>query len=247
MIEKVSGLFETMRAHKGKIVYFDQHLARIKKSCAKFNIRLPYSFVQIKKQIINAIKKSKLNDARVRLIISKTGAKVDISIVIKRYNPPSYKKYKSGFRVDLVGSRQKENSALAIHKITDRKLYERAFEKAKRAGFDEALILNDRGNICEASRSNIFFVKDKLLFTPNLGCGCLPGITRQVILDLAKRKKIKLRNGRFTLQDLLVADEAFLTNSLIGVMPLAAVRKEQIKKGAITRYFMSQYACLLRK
>jgi len=247
MTRKVSGLFETMRAYRGKIVYFDGHLERIKKSCAKFNINPPCSFAQIKKQIINAVKQSRLNDVRVKLIICKAGNKRVISIIVKRYSPAPLQKYKSGFQIDIAGFKQKENSPLVIHKITDRQNYERAFEKAKKAGFDEALILNNRGDICEATRSNIFFVKGNLLFTPSVGCGCLPGITRKAIFNFAKRKKMKVRINRCSLQDLLTADEAFLTNSLIGVMPLAAISGKRLAKGAITKYFMNQYAGLLRK
>jgi len=128
-------------------------------------------------------------------------------------------------------------------------LYQLSLGQAQDKGFDEALILNSRGFIAEAARSNIFLVKGDALFTPTLSCGCLAGITRKVVFDLAKRNNIKIYEGRFILKDLYEADEAFLTNSLMGVMPLVAVEKHLIKKGLrgkITGYFIKKYNSLLK-
>jgi len=84
------------------------------------------------------------------------------------------------------------------------------FSEAVRRGFDDALILNTKGFIAEASRSNIFFVNKNRLFTPSLECGCLPGITRQAVIDIAERAGIKVIEGKFTLIDLYKAEKLSL-------------------------------------
>jgi len=134
-------------------------------------------------------------------------------------------------------------------KTTNRIFYDLSLKEARDKGFDEAIILNSRGIIAEASRSNIFWVKDKELFTPGLECGCLDGITRKAVFDLAKKYNFKIYTGNFTLQDLYTCDEAFLTNSLWGIMPLAVIEKETIGKGKcgkLTRFFIEKYNSLLK-
>jgi branched-subunit amino acid aminotransferase/4-amino-4-deoxychorismate lyase len=128
-------------------------------------------------------------------------------------------------------------------------LYEISFQAAKKAGFDEAVILNELGYITEGTRSNIFFIKDKQLCTPALTCGCLPGITRQAVFALAKECHLDLCEGKFTLRDLAQAEEAFLTNSLMGVMPLTSLNRQSIgqrKCAKITKIILKKYHCLLK-
>ena len=85
--------------------------------------------------------------------------------------------------------------------------------------------------LVEGSRSNLFFVKEKTLCTPSVRCGLLNGITRQKVIALAKKKRICVRMGEFRLKDLLASDEAFLTSSLMEVMPLAQVNGKLIRDG----------------
>ena len=84
-----------------------------------------------------------------------------------------------------------------------------AYQEARKNNFDEALLLNTRGFLAEASRANIFLVKDNCLITPALDCGCPPGITRDTVLALARKEKIKAIEARLTLEDLERAREAF--------------------------------------
>jgi len=244
------GLFETMRSYNNKIVYFNQHLKRIKDSSRLLGIKLSYSMDRLKDIIKQAVKINCFRDSYVRLTVWKSNSGADILVVVKKYHPYSSEKYKRGFQVCLSSFRQNENSVFTRLKTTNYLLYQLSFKKAKDKGFDEAIILNNRGLIAEGSRSNIFFIKEEELFTPSLECGCLDGITRRVIFDLAKEYKIKIYEGNFTLQDLYRADEAFLTNSLMGVMPLERIEKHRIAKGVknfrLTRFFISKYKNLLK-
>jgi len=123
-------------------------------------------------------------------------------------------------------------------------------EQVRKKGFDEAIILNRRGNICEGARSNIFFKVEGELFTPALSNGCLAGVTRRLIFTFAKKLRLKTYEGNFILEDLGGCDEAFLTNSMLGVMPLTRLADRPIADGKIgktSESFLKNYQDLLKK
>jgi len=244
------GLFETMRAYNKKIVYFNEHLKRLKKSARLLDIRCPYPQAALRDIIQGIVKINGLKDAYVRLTLWKREKGTDILVMVKKYQPYTLEKYNKGFRACISSFRQNENSFLAQLKTTNYLLYRLAYAQAIEKGFDEAIILNHKGHIAETSRSNLFFIKDKELFTPSLECSCLDGITRGVVFDLAKKYNIKAYEGNFSMPDLYACDEAFLTNSLMGIMPLASVEKQRIGRGRsrykLTGFFMGKYRFLLR-
>jgi len=245
------GLFETMRAYKKRIVYLPEHLERLKKSAKLLDLACPYPLLKLKEIIQRIVEICGFSDARIRINLWRPQTRVaDILITARKYLPYPSGKYKSGFRLCLSNFRQSQDSFLTQLKTMNYLLYGLAYTEAREKGFDEAIILNQRGYITEASRSNIFLVRAKELFTPALKCGCMDGITRKVIFDLAKKYNIKIYEGKFSLQDLYKADEAFLTNSLIGVMPVAPIEKKRIAKGSklfrMTEFFLQKYNLLLR-
>jgi len=244
------GLFETMRSCNNKIVYFHRHLSRIKNSCKLIGLEFPYSIDKLKRIINRTVKINGFSDAYVRLTLWKSKKCTDVLVITKKYRPPSFQRYRNGFRASISIFKQGEGSFLARLKTANYLLYRLSYLQAKNKGFDEAIIINNRGYITEGSHSNIFFAKNNAMFTPGLECGCLDGITRRVVFDLAKRYNIKTYEGNFTLLDLYGADEAFLTNSLIGIIPLASIEKRQIARGSkkdkLTNFLMERYRCLLK-
>lgn len=243
------GLFETMRSYKNKIIYFGAHLKRILNSSKLVGIKSSYSAARLREVINEAVKINSFKDSYVRLTFIKSKAGTDTIVTVKKYAPYPKSRYKLGLRAGLSSFRQNDYPAYLSLKTTSRLLYELAFSEAKKSGFDEALILNSRGYICEGTRSSLFIVKDKILFTPSLSCSCLDGITRRAILDLSLKFKVDFKEGAVTIQDLYNADEAFLTNSLMGVMPLTIVEKEKIgsgRRGLLTAFFLEKYNSLLK-
>lgn len=243
------GIFETMRFYNNNIVYLNRHLERMKKSAKMLGLTVPYPSTEIKRLITEAVKRSRAKDVRLRLALCACKEKSELTVSAKKYSPPSREKYKKGFSAGISSLRQKEDSPSGRVKLISRLLYELSFKQAKQDGFDEAIILNNRGYICEASRSNIFFIKNNALFTPSLKCPCLPGISRQVIFDIAAKHNIPVYEGKFTISDLAASDAAFLTNSLIGIMPLTRIGNKPIsncRSHALTCLFMHCYTHLLK-
>ena len=241
------GVFESMRYYNGRIVYFDEHLKRLKRSCRLLSMEFPYSLGKLRREVASEVKAICLKDAYVRLTLSKQGEKIVKEYVVKKYLPFRPDKYSQGYRAEIAKFKQ-NNLCLARIKTIERRIYESAFSRAKKNGLDEAIILNSRGYICEATRSNIFLVKADQLVTPRLECGCLKGITRKVIFDIGLKYNIKISQGSFTVEEMLAADEAFLTNSLMGVMPLVSVSGTPIAKGRpgkLTKLFIKKYGSIL--
>jgi branched-subunit amino acid aminotransferase/4-amino-4-deoxychorismate lyase len=120
--------------------------------------------------------------------------------------------------------------------------------EARAAGVDDALFLNEKGLLAEASMSNIFLVTNDVLKTPGLESGILPGITREVILELASQLGINTLEHDIRLDELYQAEESFLTNSMVEIMPLIEVDGKAIgsgKPGPLTKRLMVAYKTLV--
>ena len=125
-----------------------------------------------------------------------------------------------------------------------------ARQEARMAGFDEALFFNEKGFLTEASMSNVFLVTKGVLRTPRLASGVLPGITRETVLQLTIQLGLYNIESDINLDELYQAEEAFLTNSLIEIMPLTNVNGGAIglgKPGTITERLMEAYRGIVKK
>ena len=243
------GLFETMRAYNKNIIYIGKHLERLRRSCRMVNIDFLYRNAALIGVIERLINLNGIKDAYVRLTVWKQRQGSGILLMARKYNPPNLRQYKDGFSACLAAFRQTDNSVLTNLKTTNRIFLETEWHSARRKGFSEAIILNNRGYLCEGTRSSIFFVKDKEIFTPALDCGCLDGITRRVIFDLARDYNIRVYDGNFTLYDLRTAEEAFFANSLMGIMPMTSLERKDIgngRAGRLTAFLLKAYNALLK-
>ena len=129
-------------------------------------------------------------------------------------------------------------------------LFREELLKARNSGYDEVVFLNKHGQLVEGATTNLFFVKNNILFTPAVACGCLNGITRQIIKQCASQAGIRCRPIRAGVSRLAQADEAFLTNSVIGVMPLTQLNGYWIgggQTGPITFRLLQAYQEFLIK
>lgn len=245
------GVFETMRSYNGHIIGLSEHLSRIKSSSSFLKMDSPYGQSKLKQIIRKVVRINGCSDAVVRLVISIDGAGcTSVLVEVTRHKPLKPDRYKSGFRVEVSRFRQNQSSPLARIKSTNRILYQLSLEEARRCGYDEAIILNSRGYITECTRSNIFFVRGKSIYTPSTACGCLKGVTRDKVRELAGKVGYKVYEGSFVVGDLIESDEAFLTGSLIGVMPLVSVGRRVIGRrrcGATTTKLIRRYNSLFLK
>jgi branched-chain amino acid aminotransferase len=243
------GLFETMRAYSGRIFRLDKHLERLSQS-AKL-LSLPLNAFDLKKACYDTLKANKSKDARIRLTVSMGESeaapdlpkhpKPTVLVTAARYVPLSDEFYHKGYKAVVSTIDQDSQSPLSHLKSANYLNHILARREAKASGADEAILLNERGFLCEGSTSNIFLVSKKTIITPGEESGCLPGITRQVVIELAQGLGISLVEREVILDELLRADEAFLTNSIMELMPLAEVNGQRIGRGKVTQRLMRAY------
>lgn len=248
------GVFETMRAYNGAVFALDEHLDRLLSSLKILQIKCPYSKTVLIKAIYRLIKLNNLKDTYIRLAITRGAGTIGLAkiecenptviIITKPFVPYPAKMYQKGVKVKIVNVRQNENSPLSGIKSASFLNYILARLEAKKAGYDDAILLNSKGKVCEASVSNIFLVKGQQLVTPSLDSGCLPGVTRKIILGLAHQAGFKAKQKTVNVKELYGANEVFLTNSLMELMPVIRVDSKIIGKGipgSVTKLMSAEY------
>ena len=251
------GLFETMRAYGGQVFRLDSHLNRLARSAEILG--LPIQALDLKGAVMDTIHANKLSDARVRITISigEGGMVPDPSactqptvlILAGHYKPYPKQVYEKGFRAVVSSIRRNSQSPLSRLKSANYLENMLAKQEARAAGVDEAICLNEKGLLAEASMSNIFLVNDGMLRTPGVESGILPGITREVVLELAPQLDIDTFEQDIRLDELFQTQEAFLTNSLMEIMPLTEIDGKPVGSGepeSVTRRLMANYKKLVR-
>jgi len=253
------GLFETMRAYSGRIFRLEKHLARLHRSAKFLGIDLD-SVPNLEKAVYDTLQANNLSDARIRLTISGGEGNTipdllarqapTVLIVARSYSPSSSQVYQQGFKA--IVSRIRRNSQSPVSAIKSLNYLDSllARREAKVAGADEAILLNEQGFLAEASTSNIFLVSGDTLLTPSDDSGILPGITREAVLEIACSSGVKTMVREIALEELHQADEAFLTNSVIEIMPLTQVSGQVIgpgRAGKITQQLMGGYKALVEQ
>ena len=254
------GLFETMRAYNGSVFRLDHHLIRLQKSAETLNLASLLTPSELGKACYDVLNANKLVDARIRLTISAgegalipspaTCNNITIFIAAQKLLPLPSERYEQGFKTILSSWRRNSQSPLSRLKSTCYLENVLAKQEATTAGTDEALILNEQRQLCEGSTTNIFLVTNNTLITPATESGALPGITRETVLESAHSIGIKATERDVEPAELVNADEAFLTNSIIEIMPLTLFANNPIgtgKPGTLTRNLMSIYRRLVEE
>jgi branched-chain amino acid aminotransferase len=254
------GLFETMRSYDGSIFRLDRHLARLHHAAETLGIAHKLTAFDVEKACYDVLKANNLAEARLRLTVSAgegditpnpdTCSGITIFIVARKLVPLPPESYERGYTAVLSSCRRNSQSPLSMLKSTCYLENVLARQEGVTAGADEALLLNERGFLAEGSTTNIFIAGGEMLITPSTESGALPGITREAVLELAQSTGIMLVVRQVELGELLRADEAFLTNSILEIMPLTRLDDKPIgsgKPGLLTQRLMSTYRELVAK
>ncbi len=226
---KAKGVFATMRVSDGEVNFLANHLRRMSRGLKVLQLPPPNSQFTVHQNISQLLKLNHLKNARVRLMVWQKSGRVHCAILCEPLQRLSARKYKEGFKASLTNGHHRNTSEPV--KSLDYKIFREGLRKARAAGFDEALFVNHKGELVEGSRTNIFLVKDNCLLTPSIASGCLPGVMRQVVLTRARRLRLRCAAKTLRAQDLFESDEAFVTNALLGVMPLTSLNKQTIATG----------------
>lgn len=231
------GVFETMRVVRGRVCFLDAHWSRLVEGLKVMRIMLPKNLGResLEHAITELIERNEMPNARCRLTVYRDspgffrperndGA---FTIELMPVERDTYILNERGHTVDLYPEMRKPVNLLAVHKTLDSQMYVMASLWSIENHLDDCLLQNDRGNIIESSSGNIFIVSNGVLYTPSLTDGCLGGIMRMQVINIALENGIKVYESSLNPQNLLVADELFFTNAALGVQWVGAYRTKR--------------------
>ena len=235
------GVWEGIRLHNNQLVFIDDHLDRLFQSAKGISLDIPFSKTQIINQISKVLLKNNMTDGvHIRLIISR-GNKITpyqnpnanegpINIVIiPEYKKTDPKTYSNGLSIGRVPNIRPNESILSPHFNTLSKLNcILASIEANKLGYDEGIMNDLNGNISTCNSTNLFFIKNGEVLTSS-GKYCLKGITRSKAILVCNKNNIKCSETDFTFEDIYNCDEAFLTGTFAGIIPVSILENRKLK------------------
>ena len=244
-----TSIFEGIRCYDtpgGSAIFrLPEHVDRFFNSARMYSMKMPYSKKKITDAIVNTVKANKLKQCYIRPLayygygtmgLTPTSNKVDVSISCWEWKMGESKAGKfSGAKCKIskwirIDSKSQPMQAKSAANYSNAAL---ARMEALNAGYDEAIMLNNKGHVAEGSAENIFVVKNGKITTPPLDADILNGITRDSAIKLLKSNKIKVIEKNIKISDLLKADEVFMTGTAAEVKSVTRVDKTKIGNGKI--------------
>lgn len=230
-----AGLFETMRSHNGVVFALKDHLERLFASADVLSINNPYDSEYINNAITELLSANKLTDARLRLTLTngpmtepEQQRKPTLLITAAKFRPYPPEYYKNGVMAVLCPFKQNPIDPASGRKTTSYFSRMIALNLAHQKRAAEAIWFTLDNRLAEGCISNVFLVKDSELFTPPINTPVLPGVARKTICRLAQKNSIKLIEKDLTIDDVLGADEIFLTNVIMQVLPVIKIEKHTV-------------------
>ena len=235
-------LFETLRVYSGKIFQIDQHLDRLEHGAKSIFLKLPESRERIQEILYATFNRNQGSDAVIRLTVTRgegtlgklwqTDTSPTLSVHVRPYNAPPDEWYRNGVPISLIpnsaakvgGVQEQIKSANYLSHILARK-------KAEAQNSVDGIMINEHGEVCDGTISNIFVVKNEALSTPAPNGYVLAGITRQVILKIASKMGTVCKERTMTTQDVFQGDEVFLTNTGWEILPVTRIDGKVISSG----------------
>lgn len=236
------GVFEGMRVYGGKVFRMPEHLERLWNSAKAIWLEIPMTPDALAQAVDETVKANRIEDGYVRLVVTRGAGTLGLDpnrcsnpqvIIIADYitlYPREY--YEKGLHIVTVSTIRNHPASLSP-RIKSLNYLNNILAKIEglQAGCVEALMLNQKGEVAECTGDNIFLVRKGELLTPSVEAGILEGITRAVVLELARELKIPVRETPLTKHDVYIADECFLTGSAAEIVPVTKVDSRKIGDG----------------
>src|SRR4051794_6972384 len=224
------GVFSTVRIYQRQPFAFDMHFERLARDAKKLEIPLPCSEERCREAVVQLVKANQLDSGcmRIYFVLNKVG--------IWGSNEPMPTTDWIMYTVDLpmrvgpVKLALQENGRQALHPLAGTKVISWlqnvwVVEESHKRGFEDAVLLNEFGNVTEATAANLFIVKNGKVSTPPLSAGCLSGVSRLLLLDMGKSAGVAIEERDFKAEDLFAADEVFITSTTRQVQPVSHIEQ----------------------
>lgn len=227
------GIYETVRAYDDQVFHWPEHYRRLKQSARRLALACPWPSRYLLSGVTRLLRANRSPNGCVRITVSRGPGALGLDPAVCP-KPLLVMLLHPGRRIDAL---REKGVSIGIPDV--RRSHPRCLDpqiksnnslntilakmEAKRMGVFEAVLLNLSGQLTEGTTSNIFFVKDQTIYTPALSCGLLEGVTRGLVIKLARRAGFGVKEGRFGLKDLRSADEIFLTSTTLEIVPVVKV------------------------
>jgi branched-chain amino acid aminotransferase len=240
------GVYETLRTYNGQPFLFDRHMRRLRNSAAMLSLEVPLIDIEIERRCWDTMEHAGLGEpgreAYVRILLTRGVGDLSYEpaacpsptfvVIVKPHVAPPSEVYDRGVTVALVPIIRNHpgtvNPLIKSNNLLNNAL---AMQDAFRRGGYEGVMRNYRGELAECTQSNLFVVKNGIALTPPLESGLLPGITREFLFEIGPSIGVSVREAILRDEDLLGADEAFLTSSTREVVPITRVDETTIARG----------------
>jgi branched-subunit amino acid aminotransferase/4-amino-4-deoxychorismate lyase len=240
------GLFEVLRAYRGAPFRLEDHLDRMARSARRFGLSGVPAAAVLRPAIRSLCSWNGLDDACVRVVLTAGDGTRRGSVIVlaRRLDPVPPEWYERGARARVALWTRDPRAPLHGHKTLNYLENNLVRNESRAAGWAETLFLDPDGRVLEGSVTNVFLVSRGRLVTPGLE-GVLPGVTRKVVLEIASRLRLPRAQRAVRVADLHRADEVFLTNALIEILPLTRLGTRRLKgPGPVTRRIAGEYRAL---
>ncbi|MCF8885224.1 MAG: branched-chain-amino-acid transaminase [Nitrososphaerota archaeon] len=250
------GVFEGIRVYKGVVFKLREHIDRLYESAKMIMLEIPMNKEEMINAILETLRRNNLRDAYIRLVVTRgvgdlgldprKCTKPTIFIITQPMEPLLGKDVKEkGVRL-IVSSVRRDRVDATTHQAKTLNYLNSILAKieAINAGVDDAILLDDRGFVSEASAANIFMVKNNVISTPPQTAGILPGITRATVIELAVKLGYRVNERDITPYELITADEVFLTGTAAEIVPVAEINKRKIGEkipGPVTSKLIEEF------
>jgi branched-chain amino acid aminotransferase len=238
------GVFSTLRVEDGVLFAWERHWARITRDAAAFHVPLPHDCEHVRRKLLELVEANHAPNCTLRLVIVRNGGGMWAGPSNGRASDvialtADTKEWGNGVKLAYVKQARHAACEFAGTKITSWAMNLTWLEKAQQRGFDEVILLNEHGEVAECTSANIFIATGNEVWTPPLASGCLPGITREVILGEVHVPGIEVVEKTILPSDLEAADEVFITSTTRDLLPVRQVEDKPIGRSDHARKALS--------
>ncbi len=239
------GVFSTLRVSEGVLFAWERHWARLQRDAALFHVTLPDDPERLRLKLLELVEANQAWRSTLRLAIVRNGggmwgnpAPARSSDVIAL--TADSKDWGRGVKLAVQANARHAANPFAGTKILSWSMNLAWLESAQRRGFDEVILLNEHAEVAECTSANIFAASGSQVWTPPLSAGCLPGITREVLLGECKTPGIDVSEKVLTLEELEAADEVFITSTTRDLLPVVEIEGRPVGRADHCRPAMQE-------
>jgi branched-chain amino acid aminotransferase len=239
------GVFTTLRVADGVLFAWERHWARIQRDAAAFHVALPQDPEAVRRKLVELVEANQSPNCTLRLVIVRNGGGMWAGPSNGRESDlvaltADSKEWGEGVKLAYVREARHAACQFAGTKILSWAMNLTWLESAQRRGFDEVILLNERGEVSECTSANIFIANGNEVWTPPLSSGCLPGITREVILSEVRAPGIRIAEKALMPGDLEFADEVFITSTTRDLLPVRIIEEKKVGRNDYARQAMTR-------